>query len=205
MVEAQVAARGLRHNYIGTEHLLLGLLAQRDRIPAQALAAQGVDADRARSCLMTIVRAGEEEVTGQIPFTPRAKKTLELALRESLGAGNREVAPQHLLLGLLREGEGVASQILSALGVDAESLRKQIIMTLPPPGEVMREAHRRGPASPRVEVGFVLEPSADVRRLLMSAGARALDDGRTEIEVRDVEEALRRRGDSQEPPQASTA
>jgi ATP-dependent Clp protease ATP-binding subunit ClpC len=202
-VEAQVEARALRHNYIGTEHLLLGVLAQRDRAAAHALRARGVDADVARASLATIVGAGEEPGSGQIPFTPRAKKTLELALRESLALGSNEVAPEHILLGVLKEGEGVACQILRALDVDLGGLRTDVIQSLSSPGEVVREAHRRGPARPVLDLGFHLEPSAAVRRLLMSAGARALDAGRTEISVADVEEALRRRGDSEEPPGAA--
>jgi ATP-dependent Clp protease ATP-binding subunit ClpA len=199
VVDAQTEARDLRHHHIGTEHLLLGLLRQHESGAARTLTACGVDLPRARARVMAHVHAGHEEVTGQMPFTPRAKKTLELALRESLSAGSNTVASEHILLGLLREGEGVGTQVLRELEVDIAGLRTAVLATLPPPGEVVREAQRRGPPRPRAEVGFVLEPSAEVRRLLMSAGARALDDGRTEIEVRDVEEALRR----ERPPEAA--
>jgi ATP-dependent Clp protease ATP-binding subunit ClpA len=213
IVDAQTQARDLRHNYIGTEHLLLGVLAREDREPAGILRAQGVDLDAARACLATIVPAGEGAVVGQIPFTPRAKKTLELSLRESLSSGSGRVLPHHLLLGLLSEGEGVASQILRSLGVDLNYLRAAVVQSLPPPEEtevesrtrVMRSRHGGVPPMTTAMAGYHLELSPDVRRLLMSAGARALDDSRTQIEIADVEEALRRRGGSEEPPRASTA
>jgi ATP-dependent Clp protease ATP-binding subunit ClpC len=182
------------------------VLAQQDRITAHVLRGQGIDIDDARNCLLTIVPAGEEQASGQIPFTPRGKKVLELALRESLSAGSDQVMPEHILLGLLREGDGVACQILGALRVDLAGLRTQVVQALPPPGEVVAEAHRRlrraEPAGGG-EMGFRLAPAVDVRRLLMSAGARALDDGRAEIEIRDVEEALRRRRASEDPPGAA--
>jgi ATP-dependent Clp protease ATP-binding subunit ClpC len=205
VVDAQSEARALGHNYIGTEHLLLGVLAQPGQPAAEALRVQGVDPARARELLATMVPAGEEEVTGQIPFTPRAKKTLELSLRECLRTGSDRVAAQHLLLGLLAQGESVASHILSGLGVDVERLGTELVRSLPPPGAVLREARRRAPPTPGAELAFRVAPAPEVRRLLMAAGARALDDGRTEITVADVEEALRRRDDSGEPPRASTA
>ena len=200
------------HNYIGTEHLLLGLLAQPGDRVAESLRVWGVDLASARGCLATIVPAGQEEVTGQIPFTPRAKKTLELSLRECLKTGGDRVAPQHILLGLMAEGEGVASQILRALGFDLDSRRMAMVESLPLPEEpeagpgprVVRTRRGSGAAMSTAMVGYTLEPSSELRRLLMSAGARALDDGRTQIEVADVEEALRRRGGSEEPPRAST-
>jgi len=210
VVESQVQARSLRHNYIGTEHLLLGLLAEPDRPPVGVLRARGVELQIARECLTSIVPAGEEEASGQIPFTPRAKKTLELAVRECLSTGHRMITPEHLLLGLLSQGDGVATQILRALGVDLDDLRSAVVESLPPPGEseprvrVLRGRRGREVAPANLELGFLLEPSPEVRRLLMSAGARALDDGRTEISIADVEEALRRRGGSAEPPHAST-
>ena len=188
------------------------MLATPDRPPADVLRAHGVELQIARQCLTSIVPAGEEEASGQIPFTPRAKKTLELAARECLSTGYQRITPQHLLLGLISESEGVAIQILRALGVDLDGLRTAVVESLPPPGEsapeprvrVLRGRRGREVALANMELGFLLGPSPEVRRLLMSAGARALDDGRTEIEIADVEEALRRSGGSAEPPQAST-
>jgi ATP-dependent Clp protease ATP-binding subunit ClpC len=211
VIDAQAEARGLFHHYIGTEHLLLGLLADDDRPPADILRARGVDLETVRSCVTAIVARGEADVSGQIPFTPRAKRTLELALRESLSAGGGRVQPHHLLLGLLGEGEGVAAQILRGLHVDFDRLRAAVIEALPPPeaveplsrSRVMPVPHASG-AGVLMTGSYTVDPSPEVRRLLMSAGARALDDGRTEITVADIEDALRRRGDSREPPQAST-
>ena len=217
IVDAQVQAKDLRHHYIGTEHLLLGLLAAPDRPAARALGVRGVDAHSARTCLLMIVPSGDEDVTGQIPFTPRAKKTLELSLRESLRAGTNHVAPEHVLLGLLQVDEGVSTQILRRLEVDVDALAEEVRAGLPPPdagdprtAASRRAAQARAGALPRagvlppLEPAFVVEPSGDVLRLLMSAGARALEAGRTQIEMADVQEALRRRGGSGDPPQAST-
>ena len=128
------------HNYIGTEHLLLGLLLGADEIAAGALEALDVRLERVRTELGRRVPRGEEPATGQIPFTPRAKKILELALREALALGHNYIGPEHILLGLTREGEGVAAQILTAFGVDAEALHNQVISRLS--GSVAR-GHRR--------------------------------------------------------------
>ncbi len=211
VVEAQGQSRDLRHHYIGTEHLLLALLFG-ERPPADVLRGQGVDGLAVRAAVTRIVPPGEDEVTGQIPFTPRAKKVLELSLRESLSSGGGRVMPHHLLLGLLREGEGVALQVLQSLGVDTEALRTAVLESLPPPEETEVESRtrvvrsRRGAGAAAVMAsGFTVDPSPEVRRLLMSAAARALDDGRTEITIADIEAALRRRDDSEEPPPASTA
>jgi ATP-dependent Clp protease ATP-binding subunit ClpC len=203
----------LGHNYIGTEHLLLGLLAEADRPPADVLAQHGVDLEIARGGVTSIVPPGDTGVSGQIPFTPRAKKTLELSLRESLRTSGGRVLPHHLLLGLLRVDEGVAPRVLGDLGVDLHALRAAVLEALPPvdemeaesPSRVSRVRHGHGMSAAVMMTGYTVDPSPDVRRLLMSAGARALDDGRTVISIADVEEALRRRGGSAEPPQASTA
>lgn len=220
VTEAQAEARGLGHHYIGTEHLLLGIIRQHDSDAARVLTDRGVDDERARARLTEIVPAETGQSTGQLPFTPRAKKAFELALRESLSHGHYAVAPEHLLLGVLRVDEGVAVRILRELEVDPTDVRDEVLGLLPPPGERRGEAHlplsrwlghvhRSGPpqarAGPVLEAGFVLEPSPELRRLLMSAGARALDAGRTEVGIADVQEALRRRADPGEPPTAATA
>jgi hypothetical protein len=116
VVGAQEEARAQRHNYIGTEHLLLGLLRDRDDTPAQVLGAYGVTLERARAQIAAIVGPGEEATHGQIPFTPRGKKVLELALRESLARGANEIRPEHILRGLLREQGGIAERVLADLG-----------------------------------------------------------------------------------------
>jgi hypothetical protein len=126
VVLAQEQARELKHSYVGTEHLLLGLLRESEGLAAQVLAALGVREDEARAQLLRIVGEGEHAVGGQIPFTPRAKKVMELALREALALGHNYIGTEHLLLGLGREGEGVAAQILLAFGADAEKVRAEI-------------------------------------------------------------------------------
>ena len=124
VIASQEEARSLRHGYIGTEHLLLGLLRQDSGVAAQALRAAGVDAEAARQEVLDIIGHGHVAVHGHIPFTPRAKKVLELALRESRHLGHLYIGTEHLLLGLLREGHGVACQVLSRLGADADTIRQ---------------------------------------------------------------------------------
>jgi ATP-dependent Clp protease ATP-binding subunit ClpA len=130
VVLAQEEARTLKHNYLGTEHILLGLLRKEDGIAAQVLASFEVTLVEVREHVAQIVGEGGEVTTGQIPFTPRAKKVLELALREALSLGHNYIGTEHILLGLTREDGGVAAQILRALGTDAESIRDRIVETL---------------------------------------------------------------------------
>ena len=109
VVFAQEEARALKHNYIGTEHILLGLLREESAMAARALGSLGIAVDVVRDKVARIVGSGHEDTTGQIPFTPRAKKVLELALREALSLGHDYIGTEHILLGLVRENEGVAS------------------------------------------------------------------------------------------------
>jgi ATP-dependent Clp protease ATP-binding subunit ClpC len=136
VVLAQDEARFLRHNYIGTEHLLLALLREEEGAAARALAAVGVTIADVRQRVIAIVGSGEDdEVTGQIPFTPRAKKVLELSLREALSLGHNHIGTEHVLLGLLNEGEGVAARVLSEMGLDAETIRREVLTVAGgPPG-----------------------------------------------------------------------
>jgi ATP-dependent Clp protease ATP-binding subunit ClpC len=128
VVLAQDEARELKHNYIGTEHILLGLLREEEGLAARVLAQLGVELDWVRGQVGRIVGIGDEEATsGQIPFTPRAKKVLELALQECLRLGHNYIGTEHILLGLARENSGVAPRILLDLGIDAERLRNEII------------------------------------------------------------------------------
>jgi ATP-dependent Clp protease ATP-binding subunit ClpC len=110
VVQAQEEARGLNHNYIGTEHVLLGLLFPQDRIADRVLLSFGITADRVRDQLIEIVPPGEEPTSGQIPFTPRARKVLELGLQEALSHGHNGIGTEHLLLGMLCENEGVGTR-----------------------------------------------------------------------------------------------
>jgi ATP-dependent Clp protease ATP-binding subunit ClpC len=129
VVLAQDEARALKHNYIGTEHLLLGLLREGEGIPLRVFEAFGITVEEMRMQVARIVGQGDEITTGQIPFTPRAKKVLELSLREALGLGHDYIGTEHVLLGLLREGEGVAVQILRDFA-DPEEIKQEVIDVL---------------------------------------------------------------------------
>jgi prophage maintenance system killer protein len=126
MISSQEEARSLRHGYIGTEHLLLGLLRQHDGVAAQALQAAGISTDAARTEVLEIIGRGHVVVRGHVPLTTRARKVLHLALFEARDHGHMYIGTEHLLLGLLREGHGVASQVLTKLGVDAGTLRERL-------------------------------------------------------------------------------
>jgi len=140
VVLAQEEARKLNHNYIGTEHLLLGLIQEGEGIAARALEAVQVNLDTVRSQVVEIIGRGSTPPSGHIPFTPRAKKVLELSLREALQLGHNYIGTEHIMLGLIREGEGVAAKVLVKLGVDLERLRNQVLKTLsgssPAAGEI---------------------------------------------------------------------
>lgn len=127
---AQEEARTLNHNYLGSEHLLLGLVRVEEGVAAKALGNLGVDLEEARFQVEEMVGKGVSPVVGHVPFTPRSKKILELALREALQLGHNYIGTEHILLGLLREGEGVAIQVLVNLGVDLEKLRDQVLQLL---------------------------------------------------------------------------
>jgi len=134
VVLAQDEARTLKHNYIGTEHILLGLLREEEGLAARVLDALDITVEEVRAQVARIVGQGDEVTTGQIPFTPRAKKVLELALREALSLGHNYIGTEHILLGLVRENEGVAARILLDFDADAEKIRNEIIRMLSGPG-----------------------------------------------------------------------
>ena len=129
IVLAQEEARMLNHNYIGTEHVLLGLIHEHEGVAGKALTAMGISLEGVRTEVETIVGMGQQAPSGHIPFTPRGKKVMELALREALHLGHNYIGTEHLLLGLLREGEGVAAQVLvRKIGSDAlHRVRQQVI------------------------------------------------------------------------------
>lgn len=129
VVLAQEEARLLNHNYIGTEHLLLGLVAEGEGVGARALAALDISLSSVRAQVEEIVGRGKAELVGHIPFTPRAKKVLELSLLEARELGDQYIGTEHLLMGLVREGEGVAAQVLRTLGVDADDIRRTVILS----------------------------------------------------------------------------
>ena len=120
----------LNHNYIGTEHILLGLVREGDGVAARALEAMGISLEAVRRQVELVIGQGQATTAGHIPFTPRAKKVLELALREALQLGHTYIGTEHILLGLVREGEGVAAQVLVALGADLNRVREAVIQLL---------------------------------------------------------------------------
>ena len=130
VVLAQEEARLLNHNYIGTEHILLGLIHEGEGVAAKALESLGISLEAVRAQVEEIIGHGGQAPSGHIPFTPRAKKVLELSLREALQLGHNYIGTEHILLGLIREGEGVAAQVLVKLGADLSRVRQQVIQLL---------------------------------------------------------------------------
>src|SRR5476651_2410061 len=130
VVLAQEEAKMLNHNYIGTEHILLGLIHEGEGVAAKALESLGISLDAVREQVLDNIGQGQQQPTGHIPFTPRAKKVLELSLREALQLGHNYIGTEHILLGLIREGEGVAAQVLVKLGADLNKVRQQVIQLL---------------------------------------------------------------------------
>ena len=130
VVLAQEEARMLNHNYIGTEHILLGLIHEGEGVAAKALESMNISLDAVREQVQEIIGQGQAAPTGHIPFTPRAKKVLELSLREALQLGHNYIGTEHILLGLIREGEGVAAQVLQKLGADLNRVRQTVIQLL---------------------------------------------------------------------------
>ena len=130
VVLAQDEARTLNHDYIGTEHLLLGLIQEGEGVGAKALAKMQISLEDVRSRVEEAVGQGQQAPSGHIPFTPRAKKTLELSLRESLQLGHDYIGTEHILLGLLREGDGVAAQVLVRMGADLNRVRHEVVLLL---------------------------------------------------------------------------
>jgi ATP-dependent Clp protease ATP-binding subunit ClpC len=130
VVLAQEEARLLQHNYIGTEHLLLGLIHEGEGVAAKALESLGIGLDAVRQQVEEIIGRGQQAQSGHIPFTPRAKKVLELALREAIQLGHNYIGTEHILLGLIREGDGVAAQVLVRLGADLNRTRQRVIEVL---------------------------------------------------------------------------
>ena len=145
VVLAQDEARGLKHNYIGTEHLLLGLISEGEGVAAKALETMGIKGEAVRASVIEIIGEGEKPVEGHLPFTPRAKRVFELSLREALQLGHNYIGTEHLLLGLLKEGEGVAAQVLTKQGADLAQVRQTVIQML--------SGYQRGDDEGRESVG----------------------------------------------------
>src|ERR1039457_631645 len=130
VVLAQEEARMLNHNYIGTEHILLGLIHEGEGVAAQVLESLGISLEEARDRVEEIIGQGQQAPSGHIPFTPRAKKVLELSLREALQLGHQYVGTEHILLGLIHEGDGVAAQVLAGRGVGYALVRERVVAVL---------------------------------------------------------------------------
>src|SRR5512139_200379 len=191
VVLAQEEARMLNHNYIGTEHILLGLIHEGEGVAAKALESLGISLEGVRSQVEEIIGQGEEVTAGQIPFTPRAKKVLELSLREALQLGHNYIGTEHILLGLIREDEGVAAQVLVKLGADLNRVRQQVIQLLS--GYQGKEpATAGGPAEGAPSTSLVLDQFG--RNLTQAAREGKLDPviGR-EKEIERVMQVLSRR------------
>ncbi|MBC7247232.1 MAG: ATP-dependent Clp protease ATP-binding subunit [Actinobacteria bacterium] len=149
VVLAQEEARMLNHNYIGTEHLLLGLIQEGEGVAAKALESMGISLEAVRNQVEEIIGRGSTAPTGHIPFTPRAKKVLELSLREALQLGHNYIGTEHILLGLIREGEGVAAQVLTKLGADLDRVRNQVVQLLTGASAGPKETAQAGEAQPQ--------------------------------------------------------
>src|SRR3989440_5864281 len=195
VVLAQDEARALKHNYIGTEHILLGLLREEEGLAARVLESLDITVEEVRAQVARIVGQGDEVTSGQIPFTPRAKKVLELALREALSLGHNYIGTEHILLGLVRENEGVAARILLDFDADSEKIRNEVIRMLSGPGSRQRSAAGAG-ASPGSSEGKKSSKLLDQfgRNLTKLAAEAKLDPvvGR-EVEIERIMQILSRR------------
>ncbi len=178
VVLAQEEARMLNHNYIGTEHILLGLIHEGEGVAAKALESLGISLEAVRQQVEEIIGQGQQAPSGHIPFTPRAKKVLELSLREALQLGHNYIGTEHILLGLIREGDGVAAQVLTKLGADLNRVRQQVIALL-------HERQSEGRETVHAELWAGLADGSE-RRLLsaLQAGVSAIESRLAVIEQR---------------------
>ena len=186
VVLAQEEARRLDHNYIGTEHILLGLIHEGDGIAAKALVSLEINLDVVRQQVEEIIGQGQQAPSGHIPFTPRAKKVLELSRREAEQFGHDYIGTEHVLLGLIREGNGVAAQVLIRLGADPNRVRKQVIQLI----SGQQQPPQPGRRPPR-EGAIITELQA---RLLAVEGRLAAVEQRlgTGPDTRDLDEQIDR-------------
>jgi ATP-dependent Clp protease ATP-binding subunit ClpA len=193
VVLAQDEARGIGHDYIGTEHLLLGLVHPQGEIADRTLARFGLTLQGARDRVVAIVPPRGEPSASQIPFTPRAKKVLELALREALSLGHNHIGTEHLLLALLKERDGLATRVLTESGVDVDRLREAVLEQAHAVPRAHGFAAAALPSMRRVEsdITVTVAPDLEARRLLLAACAHALRDERTEFSLHDLLVAIR--------------
>ena len=175
VVLAQEESQRLSHNYIGSEHLLLGLLAEREGVAARALESLNVTLTAAREQVEEIIGPGQQTPRGHIPFTPRAKKILELSLREALTMGSEVIDTEHLLLGLIDEGDGVGAQILQRLGATAQAVREavaRLISAEPEAAEVTGPGSEPRAVSVTRRVRIRVDALTEVKDLLASIDRR---------------------------------
>jgi ATP-dependent Clp protease ATP-binding subunit ClpA len=227
VVLAQEEARTLRHDHIGTEHLLLGLLREQHGMGAKVLESFDIPVERVRGEVVRIVGVGDHADTGQLPFTPDAKRVLEAAVQEASSLGHNYIGTEHILLALITLSEGVSVRILADCNAQPDQIRSEVIRLLSGPGA--RREQRPPSATPPSANGFQewirVGSGAGVRQLLMVAAARALDDGREAVQPRDVllaltrdqaigpvlaqhgldDAAIRRALERRRPPESSTA
>jgi ATP-dependent Clp protease ATP-binding subunit ClpC len=171
VVLAQEEARSLDHNYIGTEHILLGIIREREGVGARALSALEISLDSVRVDVERIIGRGEETPGGHIPFTPRAKKVLELSLREALHLGHNYIGTEHILLGLVREGEGVAAQVLINSGAGLESVRQAVLKLLAGMATV-----QEAPPQADLRCSFCNKAQNEVAKLVAGPGVYICDE-----------------------------
>jgi ATP-dependent Clp protease ATP-binding subunit ClpC len=194
VVAAQEESRALKTGHVGTGHILLGVLREHDGVAAQVLESLDITVERARGDVVRIMGVGQETPSGQIPFTPRARRVLELALQEALALGSNYIDPGHILLALTTVNDATSTRILGDCDADPGRIRAEVLQ------RVARAARSAQPAAgaepPASGNGFEewirVRPGSGVRRLLMVAAARALDEGRENIQPRDVLLALTR-------------
>jgi ATP-dependent Clp protease ATP-binding subunit ClpA len=212
IVGAQAQARDLRHDHIGDEHLLLGLLGLPPNDSVTLVwASLEVDAEAVRDRVRELVGPGTPQSSGQMSFTPRAKVVLEGAMREALSRGFSHVGPIHMALAIAKEEDGWAMQLLQERGITPHRLRAaaeaRLLTVSPPTDEAVPDAVLRQ-GQPRLKFSHLpieVDLGPEATRLLLSAGARALDDGRRFIEIADIEAALRRRSEADDPPPQAAA
>ena len=224
VVLAQEEARMLDHNYIGTEHLLLGLIREGEGVAARALESLGISLEAVRQQVEEIIGRGQQAPSGHVPFTPRAKKVLELSLREAQELGHNYIGTEHILLGLIREGGGVAAQVLVKLGADLNRSRQQVVQLLhgragedligggsPLPDDVLTRAGSLDRRLATIERWVGLRPDLDdmdqeiarVRREKEAAIDR--QDFEASVALRDQEKQLMAARASQEKDSAEAA
>ena len=195
LVLAQEEARQLNHSFIGTEHLLLGLIHEREGLAARALMALDLSLEAVREKVDETIGPAGAAPTGSPPFTPRAKKVLEFSLREALQLGHNYISTEHMLLGIVREGEGVAAQVLMSLGADLTRVRQQVIQLLS--GYEGREMTRReqepDPSVTSRDAPPLLSERADVYRTGTSWSVRVVRAGRTPADYAEAFETLAER------------